>query len=169
MHGRASSHQYPFVFEYCVRRLNLGGAKAMKEVDIEIDGFLTSVFRYLYRRRDPSPLEPEKPRFKWLPKYSVPVRLPDSVLHAKAPSDELERRLAALGFKLSHWTREQVFFARGKSWGDFSMKYIRVRIVFPFPLVAESEMRVEVADVCLFDTGDLWQLSHQVRDSLAGD
>jgi hypothetical protein len=140
----------------------------MKEVDIEIDGFLTSVFRYFYRRRNPSPLEPEKPRFKWMPKYTVPVRLPDPILAAEKPSDELERRLSALGFTLSHWTREQVFFSRGKTWGDFSMKYIRLRLAFPFPLAAESEMRVEVADVCLFDTGDLWQLSHQLRDLLAG-
>lgn len=101
-----------------------------------------------------------------MPKYTVPVRLPDSVLAVEKPGDELERRLAALGFKLSHWTREQVFFARGKSWGDLSMKYIRLQIAFPFPLAPDSEMRVEAADVCLFDTGDLWRLCHEIRDEL---
>jgi hypothetical protein len=140
----------------------------VKEVDIEIDGFFTSVFRYFYRRRHASPLELNEPRFKWMPKYTAPVRLPPSVLAAEAPSDELERRLATLGFTLSHWTREHVFFTRGKSWGDFSMKYIRLQVAFPFPLAPESEMRVEVADVCLFDTGDLWRLCHQIRDELAG-
>jgi hypothetical protein len=138
----------------------------VKEVDIEIDGLFTSAFRYFYRRRAPTPLEPTEPRCKWMPKYMVPVRLPGSVLAAEAPSDELERRLAPLGFKLLHWTREQVFFARGKSWGDFSMKYIRLQVAFPFPLEPESAMRVEVADVCLFDTGDLWRLCHQIRDAL---
>lgn len=129
----------------------------------------SSLFRYFYRRRDSSPLEPDKPRFKWMPKYTLPVTLPASVLAAEAPCDELERRLSALGFHVSHWTREQVFFTRGKSWGDFSMKYIRLQVAFPFPLQAEAEMRVEVADVCLFDTGDLWLLSHQLREKLAGD
>lgn len=69
----------------------------MKEIDIEFDGFFASVFRYFYRRRDPTPLGPNKPRFKWMPKW------------------------------------------------------------------------VEVADVCLFDTGDLWRLCQQIRDELAGE
>lgn len=97
----------------------------------------------------------------------MPVRLPDSVLAAEKPSDELERRLSKMGFKLSHWTREEVFFARGKDWGDLSTKYMRLRIVFPFPLVSDSEMRVEAANVCLFDTGDFWRLCHEIGDELA--
>jgi hypothetical protein len=88
---------------------------------------------------------------------------------ADVPSDELEQRLEPLGFELSHWTREQVFFMRGKRWGDFSVDYIRLCLAFPFPLATDSEMRVEVADVCLFDTGDLWRLCHEIRATLASD
>lgn len=48
------------------------------------------------------------------------------------------------------------------------MKHIRLRPAFPFPLAAESDMRGEVADVCLLDTGDLLRPSHPVRDLPAG-
>lgn len=58
---------------------------------------------------------------------------------------------------------------RGKRWGDFSVKHIRLSLAFPFPLATDSEMRVEVADVCLFDTGDLWRLCHEIRDTLASE
>lgn len=62
----------------------------IKEGDIEIEGFVNSVFRYFYRRRQPSQLESRKPRFKWMPKYTMPVRLPDAVVAAEKPSDELD-------------------------------------------------------------------------------
>jgi len=97
----------------------------------------------------------------------MPIRLPDSVLAVEKPSDELEQRLSKIGFELSHWTREEVFFARGKHWGDWSTKYMPLRLVFPFPLTTDSEVRVEAADVCLFDTGDFWRLCHEIRDELA--
>ena len=140
----------------------------MRDSDIDIENFFTSLFRFFYRRRAPGPLELKKPRFKWMPKYVLRVRLPASIVTAEAPSDELEQALKPLGFQLSHWTREKVFFARGKSWGDFSIKCIRVMVSFPTPLAPECDMLVEVADVCLFDTGDLWRLCHEIRAQLAG-
>jgi hypothetical protein len=128
---------------------------------------ITGLFRILYRRRGPTAREPRKPVLKWLPKYEVAVGIPGEVLAAEEPHRELEGMLEDFGFSLEAWTPGRVNYARGKAWGDFSVKLIRIRVSFPTPLEAETTMRVEVADLCLFDTGDLWRLTGRLAERLA--
>ena len=135
---------------------------------MEPEGFLLSIFRFFYRKRKATPLEATKPRFKWLPKYVVPICVPAHVLSSGAPDDEMENILAQLGFEFSYATKEHSYFSRGKSWGDFSIQLIRINLVFDKSLQQASQVRVELADICLFDTGDLWKLSTDVSQLFNG-
>jgi hypothetical protein len=71
-----------------------------------------------------------------------------------------------LGFRFDAWTKEAVRFTRGKSWGDFSAKLIKLDLSLPYPLERESSLKLEVSGVCLFDTGDLWKLSHELVERI---
>ena len=115
-------------------------------------------FGFLYRRRSPSRLSRRRPRLKWLPKYRAKVALPDEILQAKEPDRVLEERMGDLGFELDSWTRDAIRFTRGKSWGDFSVKLIKLQASIPLPLQRKSSLKLEVAGVCLFDTGDTWDV-----------
>ena len=127
---------------------------------------INSIFQVIYRRRKARSLERKKPMLAWFPKYRVSVRLPVAVTQSPSPAEELEALLAASGFKLDCCTKEAIHFTRGKSWGDFSIELMRLRLSFPTPLLEYSEMILEVADVCLFDTGDLWVLANELAESL---
>lgn len=133
---------------------------------MEAHGIATSLFRAIYRRRKPRLPETKKPHLAWFPKYRIPLALPATVLNGEAPEQELERILAPLGFELDYWTRAAIHFGRGKTWGDFSIRLVRLRLTFPLPLRTDTEALLEVADVCLFDTGDLWRLSGEIRDRI---
>ena len=133
---------------------------------MEIESFLTFIFRSFYRRKKAQPTELNKPRFKWFPKYEVPIVLPQKLIASADYSDELELILGQIGFEINYWTKKAIHFKRGKSWGDFSLKVIRINVSIPTPLTENSTMLVEVADVCLFDTGDLWLLTNELDELL---
>lgn len=135
---------------------------------IEAEGIAVALFRWIYRKRKPRPLDKKKPWLKWFPKYAVSVRIPPEVLDSGNPDEQLENRLAAMGFRHEAWTKEAVHFTRGKSWGDFHAKLIRMRISLSHPLQSVSEMNVEVAGVCLFDTGDLWKVAREAKERIEG-
>lgn len=124
---------------------------------------MVGLFRWIYRRRPARPLDTKKPWLKWFPKYEVKVRLPPEVLQSPDPDKLLEDRLSHSGFQHEAWTKTAIHFVRGKSWGDFHAKLIKLRVSFPHPLKSEVKMRVEVARVCLFDTGDLWQIAREIK------
>lgn len=136
----------------------------MADLPLELDGVITTLFRMAYRRRKPCEMEAAKPRLKWFPKYRATVRVPRAVRTRDDPSEALEEILATRGFEIAHWTKEAIYFGRGKSWGDFSLKLIPLLVSLPLPITEESEMTVEVANVCFFDTGDLWQLTRELCD-----
>ncbi len=124
------------------------------------------IFRWFYRRRTPGALESTRPRLKWFPKYRTSVRLPEGIVSSAAPHEPLEKRLASSGFAFESSTREAIHFTRGKSWGDFSIKLIKLRVSFATPLSETTTMDVEVADVCLFDTGDLWDVTKGLVETI---
>jgi hypothetical protein len=135
---------------------------------VEVDGIISTLFRVIYRRRKVQPLESRKPFIKWLPKYRTEVQVPEPVASSDDSTLALEGILEELGFELAHWTRETVVFRRGKSWGDFSVRLIPLHVSFSLPLRGTCFMDVEVATVCLFDSGDLWKLTHELRELVEG-
>ena len=128
---------------------------------------MTSLVRAIYRKRRPCSLEARKPRLKWFPKYEISIQLPRKVVKSDTPEEELEKILAESGFKIDCWTRESIQLTRGKSWGDFSAKLVKLRLTLPLPLKESSSMKLEAADVCLFDTGDLWELTNELAQRIS--
>ncbi|MEM9305041.1 MAG: hypothetical protein AAGE01_23220 [Pseudomonadota bacterium] len=128
---------------------------------MEPEGLLLSLFRWIYRRRSPRPPGEVKPRLAWLPRYRVPCTIDGSL--RQGGEDALEARLETLGFEIDHWTKEAVVFKRGHRWGDFSVELVRLRLTLPRPVEAISWFQLELDDVCLFDTGDLWALSGELE------
>ena len=131
---------------------------------IEADGIAVALFRWIYRKRQARPLDEKKPRLKWFPKYRTTLRPAPEILKSEDPGSSLEARLESIGFRHESWTKKAIHFTRGKSWGDFHAKLIKLRVSFSFPLGETAEMRLEVANVCLFDTGDLWKVAHEIKD-----
>lgn len=136
---------------------------------IEADGIVVAIFQWIYRRRKARPLEEKKPWLKWFPKYRATLRPAPGILKSEDPSRSLEICLEPIGFKHESWTKETIQFTRGKSWGDFHAKLIKLRVSFSYPLGETVEMRLEVAKVCLFDTGDLWKIAHEIKDRVEAD
>ncbi len=130
---------------------------------MEPESILLSIFRTLYKRRSASAVEATKPRLKWLPKYQLDIKLPAQIFCDGSADEKLEILLGHFGFEIDCWTKTQILFSRGKKWGDFSIKLLKLRISFPMPLTESSTVLVEVADVCLFDTGDLWSLTSEIK------
>jgi hypothetical protein len=120
------------------------------------------VFRFIYRRKSPRPLPESRPRLQWFPKYRAPVELSGGILDAEEPDQALAACLEPMGFALDSWTPDRIRFARGKTWGDFSVKLIRLNLSLPHPLEREAFVELEVASVCLFDTGDVWKVCREV-------
>lgn len=131
---------------------------------MEPEGILISIFRYFYKKRKAVPLEAKKPMLKWFPKYLVPITLAKSVTSSSEANDLLETMLANFGFTFQYATKNQLYFSRGKSWGDFSINIIRINLVFDTPLNEVTMMKVEIADMCFVDTGDLWTLSTELSN-----
>ena len=131
---------------------------------VEAEGIFVAFFRWIYRRRRARSLEARKPWFKWFPKYCAKVHPAPEIRESAEPDNRLEERLQAVGFKHESWTKGTTHFIRGKSWGDFHAKLIKIRVSFSHPLTPVSEMRVEVANVCLFDTGDMWKVARELKD-----
>ncbi|WP_448547655.1 hypothetical protein [Thalassotalea fusca] len=126
---------------------------------MEPEGILLSIFRYFYKKRKATFVEETKPKLKWFPKYVVPLNLPIGIT---IDADTLEVILAASGFTFQYTTKNNIYFSRGKAWGDLSINYIKINLIFNKELNRNSLIQVEVADVCLFDTGDLWTLSSEL-------
>lgn len=129
---------------------------------MEPEGILISIFRYFYKKRKAGPLEQKKPLIKWLPKYVVPLTLGKRITSNSEPNDKLESMLENFGFTFKYATKSQLYFTRGKSWGDFSINLIRINLIFDTPLNEETLMTIEIADMCFVDTGDLWILSTEI-------
>lgn len=136
---------------------------------MEAHNIATSLFRAIYRRKAAKKPGPKKPWLAWFPKYRFTVRPAAEIVDSEAPEQVLEARLAPLGFALDYWTREGIHFARGKTWGDFSIRLVRLHLCVALPLKYETEVTLQVADVCLFDTGDLWTLTRELREILSDD
>ena len=101
------------------------------------------------------------PRFVWFPKYRLPLaELP--------PRAQVEARLTALGFTPSDTGEDgdSLHFTRGSPWGDFSIRRARMDVTVQGHPGGSGELFVEAGWFILFDTGDTWQLTREIADSL---
>lgn len=104
---------------------------------------LTVIYKILPFRQLPK----NKPKFTLFPKYSAKF---------EKPVGKIESALIAQGFKKN----ENGSYSRGKIYGDFSVKSIRLLVV-----VKESSGELSICSSffgILFDTGDIWQVTSDI-------
>ncbi|MEM7351492.1 MAG: hypothetical protein AAF657_11840 [Acidobacteriota bacterium] len=88
-----------------------------------------------------------RPRFVLFPKYSATYR---------RPREAIESTLVRLGFERTN----EGTYVRGKVYGDFSAKAIRLRVE-----VDDEARQIKVYSPffgIVFDTGDVWQLASDI-------
>lgn len=104
-------------------------------------------FTLTYRSKPFKALEAVKPKFTLFPKY---------VVNLDRPIAEIELSLMKLGFKKG----KNGAFSRGKIYGDFSAKSIKLSVD-----INEEEKRMTIHASflgILFDTGDIWQVTTDI-------
>ena len=91
----------------------------------------------------------EKPGFVWLPKYAHNFSI---------PVEDVIERIEELGF--SSKLNSNCIFERGKVYGDFSAKAMKLRIVI------EKENKIVKVFApymgVFFDNGDLWSITDEI-------
>ena len=98
-------------------------------------------------------LKARKPRLAFFPKY---------VARVTKSLAELELTLERLEFKKTG----DCIYERGKVYGDFSAKSIKIRVVLD---KANAAVRVSASWMVFFDTGDLWLITTEIIDDQAND
>ncbi len=125
--------------------------------------FALAVVFVIYRIRPASQFDAERPAFCLLPKFLVPMEIPEQISGSSNPLDGLDQRLSPLGFRLERSSDDSATFKRGSVMGDISVKLSKVQLVFPLPLQGKVDVLVRYGFVAAFDTGDLWVLAGDVR------
>jgi hypothetical protein len=74
-----------------------------------------------------------------------------------------------MDFTYDRHTLRDVHFTRGYNKGDFSIEIVKLNVLFPLPLTAETEFRIELGWTGGFDTGDLWLFANKLRDHIERD
>ena len=88
-----------------------------------------------------------KPRFVFFPKY---------IAKFEPAVDAIESSLLELGFSKSAEDK----FSRGKVYGDFSAKAIKLSVIIDKP---SNKIKVYASFFgILFDTGDIWQVTSDI-------
>jgi len=89
-----------------------------------------------------------KPKLTLYPKY---------IADYHQPLEDIEYSLAVLGFKGS---ADPTFYYRGKVYGDFSAKSIKLSVQINED---EKQIKVQASHLgILFDTGDIWQVTSDI-------
>lgn len=120
------------------------------------------VFRFVYRRKRPKALPGSRPRLQWFPKYRAQVAPSERIMNAEDRDKAFAACLEPMGFALDSWTPDRIRFTRGRDWGDFSIRLIKLNLSLSHPLEREAFVELEVGSVCLFDTGDVWKVCQEV-------
>lgn len=120
----------------------------------------------VYNLRQPRVLPTAKPTFVLFPKYRVPIELPQRIIQSSTSVDDLAKSMSWWGFRPERMTGDYLRFTRGSAIGDFSTQFAKINVTFPVPFRQETEMWVEAATLALFDTGDLWLFSHELKQHI---
>ena len=78
-------------------------------------------------------------------------------------------RLTDLGFSCDRQTPLALHLTRGHAKGDFSVELAKINLTVSLPLEAETELLVEADWLVAFDTGDLWQLTSEIKAIVEGE
>ena len=123
-------------------------------------------FLVAYKLKPFSELPANRPTICLLPKYLVPLHIPESVILSPRPAKSLESMLSGLDFKLEESPDSEIRFTRGSVLGDFSFKIAKVRVSVLLPLLSETQLRVEYGAFAAFDTGDLWKFCRELQENI---
>lgn len=113
----------------------------------------------IYKIIEYTPLPSKKPFFQLFPKYYW-------TLDSKLDEAGLQKVMSKFGFSLKKEGEDKLIFHRGSVLGDFSIKIAKVDVVFEKPLDSGSRINIEYGAFALFDTGDLWKFSLELRKKL---
>ncbi len=59
-----------------------------------------------------------------------------------------------------------LLYKRGSVLGDFTIKIAKVNLFFSLPLESETKLYIQYGTFALFDTGDLWKFTNEIRGKL---
>jgi hypothetical protein len=82
------------------------------------------------------------------------------------PPGVLEERLTHLGFLKTKDEENRLCFSRGSALADFSIKFAKIQVLADKPLVSGSKIQIVYGSFALFDTGDLWKFSNELKTKL---
>lgn len=97
----------------------------------------------LYKTKKPVPMPAVKPAFCLLPKYSATIQLSKEIVAAENSVAALATQLESLGFSEASRSEQSVRFTRGSLLGDFSVKIMKIELLFPLPIEPISEVTVQ--------------------------
>jgi len=128
-----------------------------------------AVVAYFYTRKAATDLPGKRPRLAWMPKYRCRCEPSASVLSSPDPARALVLRLGELGFVCERQTPLALHFSRGHAQGDFSVELAKLDVTVSLPIESSTELLVEAGWVAAFDTGDLWQLTTELKALVESD
>lgn len=121
-----------------------------------------------YVRTLPKPLGNRRPNWSFFPKYGFTINLDQDLSTAEDTALSITERLESFGFRLEQENRKLLKFSRGHPKGDFSIELAHVNLNLFLPLSEPTNATMQYGWFCAFDTGDLWQLTQQVKNALEG-
>jgi len=124
---------------------------------------IVAVAAYFYHQQSARELPEKRPRFAWMPKYRCHCTVPDSMRSSSDPARALVLRLTDRGFACDRQTPVALHLTRGHAKGDFSVELAKINLTFSLPIEVQTELVVEADWVAAFDTGDLWQLTTELK------
>ncbi|MBK1725603.1 hypothetical protein [Halorhodospira neutriphila] len=127
-------------------------------------GAAIAIVLRLYRKRPYRQPGAHQPGLVWFPKYRL-------ALPELPPWQEVEARLTAFGFgrDQDEESRDALRFSRGSPWLDFSIRLAKMEVTVRGRPGGPGELLVEAGGPVLFDTGDTWELTRQLGESLQPD
>lgn len=126
---------------------------------------LVAIVQAIYLAWLPRELPDQKPRWSWFPKYHFQHLISGpSGLDGRTA---ITRRLGEIGFSIQQEKDDSTKFTRGHPKGDFAIELAKVDVTVTFSEGNSLSVLVEYGWVCLFDTGDLWRFSSELRRHLA--
>ncbi|MFX1507947.1 MAG: hypothetical protein ACFFDC_17810 [Promethearchaeota archaeon] len=151
----------------------------MDEIDFLIFAFFVIIIllvtlKICYTLRPPAQHSEKKPTISFFPKYKTHINLSLEVIENANPIHALAERLIPFGFRLSKSETDFIQFTKGSVFDElltFSGAKMKLILKFPIPLSQNSTVDVQYATFAgvLFDTGDLWKVTSDLKRNLEGN
>ena len=142
------------------------GAKLMVAPQLAIGATaFVALVQGCYLAYSPKALPTTKPSWSWFPKYRFSCELAPLPEGTDARSWVCQR-LGENGFTVLQETNKSIKLKRGYPKGDFAIELTQVNVTVSLPVNENADVLVEYGWVCLFDTGDLWSFSEELKRQL---